>query len=164
MSDYPPELRHKVELDLITNSQIYLCPDTLHNGTANTPTPTTTGTTTPPRAAPSATATTLPSNTTVTSRATLGSACTDHHKIVYDSSTEQELACSEQFEPSHRWLWEAAPSTEGIHEHGTSCEGQRAWSASRTADDYIVICQPADIASSSPIAGPGSMWKSPANI
>ena len=35
-------LIHKAELDLIINSQVYLCPDTLHNGTVSTPTPTTT--------------------------------------------------------------------------------------------------------------------------
>jgi hypothetical protein len=35
-------LLHKAELDLIINSQVYLCPDTLHNGTVSTPTPTTT--------------------------------------------------------------------------------------------------------------------------
>lgn len=41
MADFPPTLLHKVELDLITNAQVYLCPDTLHNGTVSTPTPTT---------------------------------------------------------------------------------------------------------------------------
>lgn len=42
MASYSPGLVHKVELDLITNSQAYLCPDTLHNGTVGTLTPTTT--------------------------------------------------------------------------------------------------------------------------
>jgi hypothetical protein len=41
MASTSPVLLHKVELDLITNSEIYLCPDTLHNGTVSTPTPTT---------------------------------------------------------------------------------------------------------------------------
>lgn len=133
------------------------------SATASTPSPTTQPTTLrePSVATPS---TALTSSTTAMSRATLGSACTDHHKIVYDSTTEQELACSEQFVPSHGWLWKAAPSTNGVHKEGTSCEGQRAWSASRTADDYVIICQPADIVSSNPTAGPGSMWKPPANI
>lgn len=36
-------LLRKLELDLITNSQVYLCPDTLHNGTVSTtPAPSTT--------------------------------------------------------------------------------------------------------------------------
>jgi hypothetical protein len=38
----PLVLLHKAELDLITNSQVYLCPDTLHNGAVSTPTPATT--------------------------------------------------------------------------------------------------------------------------
>jgi hypothetical protein len=38
MARVSPVLLHKVELDLITNSQIYLCPDTLHNGTVSTTT------------------------------------------------------------------------------------------------------------------------------
>ncbi|MGD1171897.1 hypothetical protein ACKUVQ_05190 [Mycobacterium seoulense] len=38
MANVSPLLLHRVELDLITNSQIYLCPDTLHNGTVSTAT------------------------------------------------------------------------------------------------------------------------------
>jgi hypothetical protein len=48
MAGISPVLLHKVELDLITNSQMYLCPDTLHNGTVSTPTPTTTAAPAPP--------------------------------------------------------------------------------------------------------------------
>ncbi|TDK96495.1 serine/threonine protein kinase [Mycobacterium paragordonae] len=129
-----------------------------------TSTPQPTARTTPPREpAVSGTSTALASTTTVP-RATLGSSCADHHKIVYDPASGQELACSEQFVPSYGWLWEAAPSTDGVHKQGTSCEGQRPWSASRTADDYVIICEPADITSSSPTAGPGSTWKPPSNI
>ena len=40
MAGFSPVLLHKVELDLITNSQVYLCPDTLHNGTVSTTTTT----------------------------------------------------------------------------------------------------------------------------
>ena len=42
MAGISPVLLHKAQLDLITNSQMYLCPNTLHNGTVSTPTPTTT--------------------------------------------------------------------------------------------------------------------------
>jgi peptidyl-prolyl cis-trans isomerase B (cyclophilin B) len=48
-SGVSPVLLHKVELDLITNSQVYLCPDTLHNGTVSTPTPTPTAPPAPTR-------------------------------------------------------------------------------------------------------------------
>jgi hypothetical protein len=45
-------LLHKAELDLITNAQVYLCPDTLHN--TGTPTPTTVTVTSTATRAPTA--------------------------------------------------------------------------------------------------------------
>ena len=97
----------------------------------------------------------MPTTTaTVTPGATLGLECADHHKIVYDPTTGQEITCFEVFSPSYGWFWQALTSTAGVHIRGTSCEGQRAWSSSRTLDGYLVTCQPADIVSANPIAGP----------
>ena len=95
---------------------------------------------------------------------TIGLACTDHDKIEFDSTSGGEIACMERFSPSYGWFWRETPPMEGVHERDTSCEGQRAWSNSRTPDDYLIHCLPADISSSSPIAGPGSVWKPPANV
>lgn len=70
MADFPSDLRRKVELDLITNSQIYLCPDTLHNGMASTPTSTTTAprvTTGPTTTTTATTSTTTPPSTATSS-------------------------------------------------------------------------------------------------
>ena len=114
--------------------------------------------------APAPVTTTVPtSTTTLTGGATLGLACTDYDKIVYDPTTGQEIACMERFSP-YGWLWKAAPSTDGVHIRGASCEGQRAWSPSRTPDGYLIECIPDDIRSTSPIAGPGSVWGPPANV
>ena len=45
--------------------------------------------------------------------ATLGLECTDHHKIVYDPTTGQEITCLERFSPSYGWFRQAAPCTAG---------------------------------------------------
>ena len=105
-----------------------------------------------------------PTTTTVTSGATLGLVCTEHDKIVFDPTSGGEIACMERFSPSYGWFWRETPPMKGVHERDTSCEGQRAWSNSRTPDNYLIHCLPADISSSSPIAGPGSVWKPPANV
>jgi hypothetical protein len=118
--------------------------------------------TTPPF--PSYTAAPPSTTTTVVSDAALGLACTDHDKIVFDPTSGQEIACMERFSPSYGWFWRASPPIEGVHERDTSCEGDRAWSISRTPDGYLIHCLPADIMSSSSIAGPGSLWRPPANV
>jgi serine/threonine-protein kinase len=118
----------------------------------------------PQREAPTTSIAATPTTTTVTNGATLGLACTDHDKIEFDPVSGQEIACRERFSPSYGWFWQQAPPTEGVHLRDTSCEGQHAWSGSRTPDGYLLHCLPADITSSSPIAGPGSLWRPPTNI
>jgi len=81
---------------------------------------------------------------------------------IYDPASGQEIACQEVFWPSYGWSWQKAPPTEGVNMRGTPCDGQRAYSNSRTADGYRIECLPPGFTNNE-IAGPGSVWSQPTN-
>jgi hypothetical protein len=120
--------------------------------------------TTPRSEAPTSTSVVPTTTTTATSGAVLGLPCgnSDHDKLIYDPASGQEIACQEVFWPSYGWSWQKAPPTEGVHIQGTACDGQRAYSNSRTADGYLIECMPLTFTNNE-IAGPGSVWSQPAN-
>jgi len=76
------DLLRTLELDVITNSQTYLCPDTLHNGTVGTTTPTTTATQTipwgPSRSEPLPTYTPLPTLVATTPTTPAPGGCSEY--------------------------------------------------------------------------------------
>jgi serine/threonine protein kinase len=125
-------------------------------------TPQTTTTTTMSTTTTTTATTTAP--TTSTLSATVNQPCseTDHDKLVYDPASAQEIACQEIFWPSYGWSWQKAPPTEGVHVRGAACDGQRAYSSSRTADGYLISCMPPSFTNNE-IAGPGSVWSQPYN-
>jgi hypothetical protein len=86
----------------------------------------------------------------------------DDDKLAYDPVAGQEVFCMQSPLP-YGWFWKPAPAMIGVHTTGTSCEGQKAYSSSRSTDGYLIECVPRDLGNPE-VAPPGSTWHHASNL
>lgn len=80
----------------------------------------------------------------------------DDAKLAYDAAGQQ-VFCKEGFAPPG-WSWQPAPPMIGVHVTGSACDGEAAYTMSRSTDGYLIECVPPHLGNPG-TAPQGSIWE-----